>query len=541
MPISRTNHGQPFQGSWPVAPVLILSASVVFATTAYSASSGPILSEAQADPTAVSDAQGEFLELGNPGADTLRLDSLRIDAESQTLVLTRVVIGPEDCLLICRDSLPAENGGMACGRQWAGLSLANGRSLAVALSWNGARKEFALPASRPGISWENTWDASASYGTFAPSMAGWTGADSATPGTRNSRSAIRPEHDLGIVDVTWSAGPVGADLAVQGSAGSEGFLEVRVANRGTGSPPLSTLTLRLDADWDGEPESLLDSVPVSLPAAGEAVLRFGAGAGVRGIVHARLGRDGDPSDDLFILPVEPGRPLAITEWRPAPIPGEPEWVEIRNRTADSGGIGRRLDLSRAAFNGLALGSKAGVLDPGEFLVLTESLDRFRGRYGAIKARVLQPSGWRALRNSGDTLVLSLAGLAVDSVAYPAVSLAQARAASAGTPGFAGPGEPGGAVAAEAEGWSLSGKVAGDGRTIEVEVRIAPGGTYGLRVFDLEGNQVRDLGSGGQGRSLHGWDGRGDGGAPLIPGPYILCLAREGRPPRRAAVIVMASP
>src|SRR4051812_10587617 len=44
---------------------------------------GLILSEAMADPAAVPDAQGEFLEIGNPGSDTLRLDSLRIDAAAQ--------------------------------------------------------------------------------------------------------------------------------------------------------------------------------------------------------------------------------------------------------------------------------------------------------------------------------------------------------------------------------------------------------------------------------------------------------------------------
>ena len=495
-----------------------------------------------ADPTAVPDAQGEFLEIGNPGADTLKLDSLRIDAAAQgsaalgagaqSLVLGGLRIAPGEVFLLCRDSLPSANGGMVCGARWAALSLANGRAAEVSLSGAGWRNVFALPASRPGVSWENTWEARESFLAFAPSAASWSGGDSATPGFRNSRSALRPERDLGIIDVTW----VPAAGAGQGAAGrGEGYLEARVARRGSGAAPVSFLSLRLDADWDGEAEILVDSLSVDMPVSGEAVLRCGAGSGVRGIVHARLTRDEDPGNDLFLLPVEPGRPLAITEWRPAPAMGEPEWVEIRNRTADSGGIARRLDLSRAAFNGLALGSKAGILEPGGFLVLTESLERFRARFGSIKARVLQPAGWRPLRNSGDTLAVSLAGLTVDSLVYGAVPAAETR--EAGTPGFS----IDAAEAAMAEGWSLSGRVAGAGRTLDVEVRAANGKSYALRVFDLEGNKVRELGNGGAGRRLYTWDGRGDGGRALPPGPYIVCLSREGAASRRAVAIVMDAP
>lgn len=513
---------------------------------------GLILSEAMADPSAVPDAQGEFLEIGNPGADTLKLDSLRIDAANlgsaapgsgaqgaaaqgagvQSLVLRGFRLAPGAAFLLCRDSLPSANGGMVCGARWAALSLANGRAAQVSLSGAGWRNEFVLPASHPGVSWENTWDARESFLAFETSIASWSGGDSATPGIRNSRSVLLPERDLGIVDVTWipAAGP-GEGAAARG----EGFLEARVARRGTGTAPASFLSLRLDADWDGDAETFIDSLPVAMPASGEAVLHCGAGSGVRGIVHARLTRDEDPGNDLFLLPVEPGRPLAITEWRPAPAIGEPEWIELRNRTADSGGIARRLDLSRARFNGLALGSKAGILEPGEFLVLTESLERFRARFGSIKARVLQPAGWRSLRNSGDTLVLSLAGLTVDSVVYGPITTAGIR--QAGTPGFAV--DP--AEAAMAEGWSLSGRVAGPGRPLDVEVRAAAGGSYALRVFDLEGNKARDLGIGGAGRRLHSWDGRGEGGRTLAPGPYIVCLSRDGGRARRAVVIVTDAP
>ncbi|MEO7426928.1 MAG: hypothetical protein ABI036_17200, partial [Fibrobacteria bacterium] len=317
--------------------LILLAIRIVSANGA----SRPILSEAMADPTAIPDAQGEFLEIGNPGADTLRLDSLRIEADAQSLVLRNLVLRPGGLLLICRDSQPAANGGMRCGRQWSGLSLANSRACEVRLGWPGGAEAYALPAPKTGASWENTWEESEGYRRFLLSRAPRAGGDSASPGGRNSRSVRRAERDLGITQVTWA--PVRA-----AAPSGEGMIEVRVADGGAGIPPRAFLSLRLDADWDGVAETKLDSVAVEVPAGGEAVLRLVMGAGVRGIVRAALvagedgrggaGEDEDPGNDVALLPVEPGRPLGFTEWHAAPEPGEAEWVEIRNRTADSGGI-----------------------------------------------------------------------------------------------------------------------------------------------------------------------------------------------------------
>ncbi|HKP97037.1 MAG TPA: hypothetical protein VJ385_14900, partial [Fibrobacteria bacterium] len=85
--------------------------------------------------------------------------------------------------------------------------------------------------------------------------------------------------------------------------------------------------------------------------------------------------------------------------------------------------------------------------------------------------------------------------------------------------------------------TLSGRVAEPGRPLDVEVRMAAGGHYVLRVFDLEGNQVRELGRGGAGRNVHSWDGTGERGAVLGPGPYLLCLDGGSGLRRRAAVIL----
>jgi hypothetical protein len=503
---------------------------------------GPILSEAMADPAAVADAQGEFLEIGNPGEDTLRLDSLSLHADAQRFTLTALSIGPGKVFLVCRDSVPAENGGMACDRQWSGLSLANARGAGIGLEWAGGSETYALPAPKPGVSWENTWDDAAGYRVFLPSAGARPGGDSATPGTRNSRSIRAAARDLGIVRVTWipgsgSGGP-GRDAGGGGSGG--GAVETVVGDFGAGIPPSSHLCLRLDADWDGEAETFIDSLPLDLPSGGRVSLRTELGPGLRGIVHAALDADENPANDAFLLRAGTGRPLAISEWRAAPAPGEPEWVEIRNATGDSGGTGRRLEMSAAGFNGVPLGARAGALEPGGFLVLASDLDGFRARYGALKVRAIQLPGWAALRNTGDTLRLSLAGFPVDSVAYDARGRlvfgpdgsregTAPPGASGGTPGYAV--EP-----VVRDGWTLSGRMVGPGRPLDVEVRSVSR-EYVLRVFDLEGNVVRELGRGGPGKRRHGWDGSGSGGNGLRPGPYILGLSLAGAAPRRRAVIL----
>ena len=473
-----------------------------------------------ADPAAVPDAQGEFLELGNPGEDTLLVDSLRIDAGSQRLVLGRLRVPPGGAMLICRDTLPAENGDMRCDAGWPALGLANGKAARVSLASAGWRNDFDLPASRPGVSWENTWDAAAGFAAFLPSRGAWNGGDSATPGGRNTRSLREPARNLGITAVTWEARP---------GATGEGALRVSIADRGRSPAGAAWLALRLDADWDGEAEILIDSLPFA-PGKG-AEISFPVGAGMRGQARAAIapgpsGRDEDPADDVFLYALEPSRPLAFSECHPAPAAGEPEWVEIRNRTADSGGTGRALDLSRAALNGWPLGARAGSLEPGGYAVLTADAEAFRARFGPIKARVLRPEGWRALRNTGDTLILSLGGAGVDTLAYGAPV---AGSAGPGTPGFPDP-------APEPAGWAISGRLASDIRPLEVEVRAPPGSAYGLRVFDLEGNCVRGLGSGGAGRRSYAWDGRGDGGRRLPAGPYVLWLGfAHGRTFKRAVL------
>jgi hypothetical protein len=265
-------------------------------------------------------------------------------------------------------------------------------------------------------------------------------------------------------------------------------------------------------------------------------------SGMRGLARARLSYDENPANNEVLLYLDAHASLIFGEWCPEPDSGSPEWVEIRNAPADAGGQGRILSLAQVAFNGRALGEKAGVLAPGEHLVLTESIPKFLARYGSLKVRLWQLPSWPGLRNTGDTLRLSAAGFPVDSAAYAAGDLngvggclrpgKEGLQETPGTPGFT-------EAVVERLAWKLSGRIAGGGRTLDVEVLVPGVIRYALRVFDLDGNRVLDLGGGGSGRHLHRWAGEDARGRALAPGLYLLCLSVDGHRTLKQAVAVVA--
>lgn len=485
-----------------------LLASVLFALP--SAAAEPpalILSEILADPAAWPDAQGEFLELGHPGADSARLDGVTVTLDGQSFALGRLSLGPFGCFLVCRDSAAYAKAGIACARGWPGMSLVNGRPLETSLSWAGGNFHVTAPASRPGASWENTWDAAAGYAAFLPSLAGKAGGDSATPGSRNSRNSA----------------PAGRDLALAAIETDGSIVRVTVENRGSDFPPASWLVLRLDADWDGIPEAALDSVPLDSAGAYPAGLEFRLPAGIRGRISASLGPDENPGDNALAAACEPGGgPLGFGSFQAVGREDVPEWIEIRNLTSASGAAGRRIALSLATVDAMALGAKAGFLDPGERIILASDTAAFRSRFGPIKADVLRPEPWRALRNTGDTLVLRLAGAAVDTLSWGAIKPGAAASAND--------------APSDEAGWSLSARTAFPEAPLDVEVRAPAGADYVLRAFSLEGDIVREIGRGGEGRRAHAWDGRGAGGRKLPRGAYVLCLSfGDGRTRKQAIV------
>jgi hypothetical protein len=499
-----------------------------------------ILSEALADPSAVPDAQGEFLELANAGAAGLRADTLLLIVDGDSLRVAGGVIAPGEYLLLCRDSSRAADGGLPCDRQVGGLSLPNTRSIAVTLMAAGARRDFTVPPARPGVSWENTFEESQGFGRFEQSGLASADGDSATPGYRNSRSRSPAQRDLALVSLA-------ADAA--------GRLTARVKSLGSETPAQVSFAMTEDGDWDGAPDGPADSAALPWPGGGEASFRL-PWSGGGSIVQVTLGRDENPANDAARVVALRKGTLEISELCPAPDRG-PEWAEIHNATAEGGGAGSVLSLAQIDIGGKPLGKVPGLpglLRPGDYAVLTEDSAAFRARFGPLKVLVVPVPGWRTLRNTGDTVRIGVAGFPVDALAYsgkdaeggcvmrgasPAgtgVDPSSAPPPAPAAPEASGP-TPGFAAAPETGlGWELSGRVLAPGAALEVTVRIPSPGSYGLRVFDFEGNCVRDLGQGGPGRHVHQWLGEGRAGR-LPAGPYILCLSAEGYRARRQTVVL----
>lgn len=487
-----------------------------------------IVSEAMADPSALADAQGEFIELANAGSRPETADTLRLVLDGDTLLLGSLALPPGAHWLACRDSGAMASAGVRCARALPALSLANSRPLQAAVLWGPYRSAFEIPAARPGISWENTWDEARGLLAFARSGKTFLSGDSATPGARNSRSLRPAAHDFALA---------GARLAEGGT------LDVTVASRGSG-PLGGGLSLRLDRDWDGRAEAFLDSLPVP---PGGGTLRVPLGPDDVGILVVALAPDEDPSGDVVRIHRGEGRTLEITEVCPDPEAG-PEWAEVRNATGDKGGEGRPLDLARVEWEGSALGPAAGRLLPGEYILLTEDAEALRASLGPLKTRILEPPSWGSLRNTGDTVRLGLEGAGLDSLAYgskeAAASHCLARVGGPGlgeaattrpqaspTPGYPTPEPPARAAL------HIVPRTLDPGTAAEIAVEIPDGSSYGLRIFDMEGNCRRVVARGGPGRHVLFWSGEGERGNRLPPGPYIVALTfGSGAPLRRAVVL-----
>ncbi len=87
-----------------------------------------VITEVMIDPAAVADTYGEWFEVHNPGATAIDLKDwwLRSDGQTQHKVASTVVVPPGGYAVLCRNSNPSLNGGIAnCAYQYVGLSLAN--------------------------------------------------------------------------------------------------------------------------------------------------------------------------------------------------------------------------------------------------------------------------------------------------------------------------------------------------------------------------------------------------------------------------------
>ena len=188
------------------------------------------------------------------------------------------------------------------------------------------------------------------------------------------------------------------------------------------------------------------------------------------------------TDVHTLLMGEPGSLLSLPRFCARPKNGEPDWIEVRNVSRVP------VALGKVRLEGRAL---AGSLSPGASLTAFAAADTAEMRLWQPGAAAFPLSSWPGLRNTGDTLRLSLevsarggalASLVLDSVVYgPGASPREACASvpteesGAGAHGFALE-MAAGRWRRRAGPWTLAVTAPADGR-------------YDLRAYDLDGLEV----------------------------------------------------
>ena len=254
------------------------------------------------------------------------------------------------------------------------------------------------------------------------------------------------------------------------------------------------------------------------------------------------------------------RAVIVNEVMYAPVEGDPEWVELHNRS------GQALDviswrIEDAKSQGDPFGSNPLRLQADAYLVVAEDVDRFYSRFPDRTVQVVAPERWARLNDSGDAVVVRDAtGAAVDSTVYdPAAFTGRSLERISGS----GPsGDPLNWLASTHEDGATPGRensvalqpgidtvrlLAEPNPFYErVEIRYllpTPRADVNLWVYDRSGHPVKTLlnaAAGGSRRRVT-WDGLGENGAPLKPGIYILFLetSLKGRIFRTRAPVVLA--
>ena len=84
-----------------------------------------VVNEFLADPFAVSDANGEWIELKNVSGVAVDLLNWKISNGTPHTFSSNVVIAPNRSAVICADNIVVTNGGVKCDYLWAGMALVN--------------------------------------------------------------------------------------------------------------------------------------------------------------------------------------------------------------------------------------------------------------------------------------------------------------------------------------------------------------------------------------------------------------------------------
>lgn len=526
-----------------MTPALLFSAELLRRC----ASADLLLWEFMPDPVQVDDAAGEWLELYNPGTDSVKLAgwSLATGGGARTPLDSAKAVPPGGFLVVARTD-SASNGGAPIGQILSsGWSLPNAAGAIRLFSPGGTQVDSALwgsgSALKSGRSLERIGAAcdGGNAACWKSSTRSYGLGDWGTPGAENSQDTTRREVEGGIVSLREG----------------DGFLEAGIHNRG-----LKDWTSRR-VTWDagavvGQNLSCRsgDTCAVRLPLSGIAV-------GDRLRVGLRLEADSRPADDtagIWLLG-DKGR-ILLSELQASSVAGQPEWLEL------SQGVGKPFDLSGWSLGDslqavpLPLGT---VLPVGGHLVLSPDCAGLRAAWRLPSMPCAEVPGWLRLSQVEDRIVLrDDRGATRDSLewstafwgSWPAGKSRERRSRSVATreaanwvaspdalgatpgwgfgmtPGWAEPGAGSFAL-------SIPDRLfcPGDAQVqavLPLGLVAPPTWNLTVSVFDLDRRRVRRLHHGPAPTSGRlEWDGRDDAGRSCRMGTYLVlveALTDEGR-------------
>lgn len=195
------------------------------------------INEVMANPSAVSDASGEWFEVynwGDASADLLGW-SIQSNNDAAHTVATSVIVPAGGYVVLARETDPGVNGGVAAAYSYGGMALANAGDWLALRDASGATADSVAWASTPTGASRGRVDASAD--DDAVDGAGWTtqlstfgAGDAGTPGVEND-GAVPPVPPGPAVAVTVS--PSSASVPV---GSSQGFTAVATDADGRATP-----------------------------------------------------------------------------------------------------------------------------------------------------------------------------------------------------------------------------------------------------------------------------------------------------------------
>ena len=336
----------------------------------------------------------------------------------------------------------------------------------------------------------------------------------------------------GTLGRTNSVSPKIRDLAIEPATftfpfGESPLISLRVLNHGQSTEKAE---IRLVG-----PDTIAGTGALPIVAGGSALIEVVLdpipGQRVTYAVEVVLPGDEDPTNDRsrvdVVFGVAQGAVL-VTEMMVAPAAGEPEWVEVENRSSysvDLDGWGLRDGSGRTGRVQMA-----AMLGQGDRRILAKA------ELGGSATAIVTP--WPTLNDGGDSLVLlDAADSEIDKVAYdvshPGRSIERIDLGEEGAP----------------SNWLASTAIQGatPGRpnsvahdpSVDVSVEVSPSpfvevtevivtlkawrARLILRVFDRVGRLRRTLAAGTEvgSRFTTVWDGRDDRGRRVKPGPFVV--------------------